>query len=420
MKKLKLILILCFIQALVFSQKQTVDRFVVEGNKKTKTAFIKKIATLKQGGLLDSIKILDDIKRLKRLPSIAYADYVVEVIDKENVVVKYIIEENFTIIPSLNVYTTNDNEFAYRVGLYEFNLFGQNMTIGGFYQNDIFGSYAAFFRAPYLFSRQFGLAVNHQNLQTLEPIFFNDNQANYKYHYNSIELMALYEINFKNRIELGLNFFKEDYEYRSGAMDSEVPLEVEANKFSVKGIYEYNHLDFEYQYVSGFRSLLNLHAVFSNSDMLPGLVIGWNDFFYYNRVGKKGNWANRLRLGLSSNNDIPFAPFSVDNNVNIRGVGNVIDRGTGSIVLNTEFRYTLLEKGWFVLQGNAFVDSGTWRNPGGELDDFVDSENVKIYSGVGLRFIHKTIFNAIFRIDYGVGLTNNSTHGFVFGIGQYF
>lgn len=420
MKLLYLTLISLFCFTVSFSQEKTINEFIIEGNKKTKSSFIKKITTLKQGELLDSLKIEDDIKRLKRLASIAFADYKVFDLGNGTVNVTYNIEENFTIIPSLNVYTTNDDEFAYRVGLYEFNLLGQNMTIGGFYQNDIFGSYAAFFRAPYLFSRQFGLAVNHQNLQTLEPIFFNDTQANYKYHYNSIEFMALYEINFKNRVELGLNLFKEDYEYRSGAVDPEVPLQVEANKFSFKGIYEYNHLDFEYQYVSGFRSLLNLHAVFSNSDMLPGLVIGWNDFFYYKRIGKKGNWANRLRLGLSSNNDIPFAPFSVDNNVNIRGVGNVIDRGTGSIVLNTEYRYTLLEKGWFVLQGNAFVDSGTWRNPGGELDDFVDSDNLKVYSGVGLRFIHKTIFNAIFRIDYGVGLTNNSTRGFVFGIGQYF
>lgn len=420
MKIVYFFLLIFFVQTTIFSQEKLVTKFIVEGNKKTKSSFIKKIVTLEQGQVLDSTIIQSDIKRLKRLPSIAFADFVVEELNTQNVLVKYRIEENFTIIPSLNVYTTNDDEFAYRVGLYEFNLFGQNMTVGGFYQNDIFGSYAAFFRAPYLFSRQLGLAVNHQNLQTLEPIFFNDDEANYKYHYNSIELMALYEFNFKNRVELGLNFFVEDYEYRSGAMHPEVPLEAEANKYAIKGIYEYNHLDFEYQYVSGFRSLLNFQAVFSNSDMLPGLVIGWNDFFYYKRVGKLGNWANRIRLGLSSNNDIPFAPFSVDNNVNIRGVGNVIDRGTGSIVLNTEFRYTLLEKGWFVLQGNSFVDSGTWRNPGGELDDFVDTSNIKVYSGFGIRFIHKSIFNAIFRIDYGIGLSNDSTHGFVFGIGQYF
>lgn len=132
------------------------------------------------------------------------------------------------------------------------------------------------------------------------------------------------------------------------------------------------------------------------------------------------NWANRLRLGLATNNDTPFAPFTVDNNLNIRGVGNLIDRGTGAIVLNTEYRQTLYEKGWFALQGNAFFDAGSWRNPGGDFGDFAESQNFRVYPGVGLRFIHKKIFNAIFRIDYGVGITEDSTRGFVFGIGQYF
>jgi outer membrane protein assembly factor BamA len=72
------------------------------------------------------------------------------------------------------------------------------------------------------------------------------------------------------------------------------------------------------------------------------------------------------------------------------------------------------------LQGNAFIDGGTWRNPGGRLGDFGDSQNIRIYPGLGFRFIHKKIYNATFRVDYGVGVTKDSTQGFVFGIGQYF
>ena len=165
--------------------------------------------------------------------------------------------------------------------------------------------------------------------------------------------------------------------------------------------------------------MFNFQYVTSNVEMLPEFVIGWNDFFYFDRVGERGNWASRLRIGLSSNDDTPFAPFSVDNNLNIRGVGNTIDRGTGAIVLNTEYRHTLYEKNWFALQGNVFVDAGSWRNPGGDLGDFTDADNLRVYPGLGLRFIHKNIFNAIFRIDYGFGITDDATRGLVFGIGQY-
>ncbi len=409
-----------FVQFNVQSQEYLVVNLKIQGNKKTKVSFIKKISSIKAGVVLDSLLIEEDIKRLKRLPSIAHAYYQVFYSHENKYNVFYNIEENFTIIPSVNVYTTNDDEFAYRLGLYEFNLFGQNIIFGGFYQKDIYSSYAINFRAPYLFSKQFGLAINHQDLTTQEPVFFNNTTADYKYRNKSIEILGLYEIDFKNRIEFGVNFFTETYSYKFGATSLDIPQELNVDKFLYKGVYEYNNLDYYYQYVSGFKSVFNFQYVLSRDDRLPEFLIGWNDFFYFKRVGEKGNWANRLRIGFSSNNDSPFAPFSVDNNLNIRGVGNSIDRGTGVIILNTEYRHTIYEKTWFVLQGNVFIDAGSWRQPGGVLSDFGKSENIRVYPGLGLHFIHKKIYNAIFRIDYGVGITPNATKGLVIGIGQYF
>ena len=420
MKYLSIIAML-FVSFIVAQQPKVAD-LKIQGNKKLKSSFVKKIAYVKPGVVLDSSLIEEDIRLLKRLPSIAHAYYQVFPAEEPNAYnVFYNIEENFTIIPSANVYTTNDDEFAYRLGLYEFNLFGQNMAFGGFYQKDIYDSYAINFRAPFLFSRQLGIAINYQNLTTQEPVFFDNTTADYRYNNESIELLGLYQFNFTNRIELGVSFFTEDYEYKAGATNPNVPLELNVDKVLYKFIYEYNNLNYDYQYVEGFRSIFNFQYVHStDDDMLPDFLIGWNDFQYFKRFGKRGNWANRLRFGVASNEDTPFAPFAVDNNLNIRGVGNLIDRGTAAIVLNTEYRHTLYEKGWFVLQGNAFIDAGSWRNPGGDFGDFADAKNLRVYPGLGLRFIHKKIFNAIFRIDYGVGITENSTQGFVFGIGQYF
>ena len=416
-----IILILLFTVGLTHAQDKVVYEFHVQGNKKLKTSFVKKISTIEIGKVLDSIAIEKDINRIKRLPSVAHAYYQVFYSHENKYNVYYYIEENFTIIPSLNVYTTNDDEFAYRVGLYEFNLLGHNMTFGGFYQKDIYSSYAINFRAPYLFSRKFGMAINYQDLTTQEPVFFDNTTADYKYNNESFEVLALYEPNFTNRFEVGVNFFTEDYQYKSGAVSPDVPQELRVKKMLYKLIYEYNNISYHYQYLSGFRSTLNFqHVISQDEESLPSFSIGWNDFAYFKRIGKKGNWATRLRLGLATNADTPFAPFSVDNNLNIRGVGNTIDRGTGVVVINTEYRYTLIEKNWFVLQGNAFIDSGSWRNPGGDFGDFGESQNIRVYPGLGVRFMHKSIFNAIFRIDYGIGVTQDATRGFVFGIGQYF
>ena len=393
----------------------------IQGIKKLKEDAVKKVIRLESGMELDSALANKDLDRLKRLPSVSHAYYEVKYQnDSNSCTLVFHIEENFTLIPFANVFTSTNDEFAYRIGLQEFNLLGRNITVGAFFQHDIFNSYGLNLRAPFLFTRRLGLAFNYNNFTTQEPVFFDNTTAEYKYNNEGFEILALYELNVKNKFELGFSLFTEKYEYLFGATNPEVPQDLDVDKYLFKLIYDYDDLSYFYQYLSGFRSLLNFQVVLSSDESLPEFLIGFNDFLYFLRIGKKGNWANRLRLGLASNVDSPFAPFTVDNNLNIRGVGNTIDRGTGAIVLNTEYRHTLVDRDWFVLQGNVFVDGGTWRNPGGDFGDFGDSQNIRIYPGLGIRLIHKRIFNAIFRIDYGYGITKDASSGFVFGIGQYF
>lgn len=418
----------CLVALMVFfwvfsgvAQGPKVANLKIQGNKRTKSSFIEKVIKLEAGAVLDSTKMEEDMYRLKRLPSVSHAYYQVSQSIRENEVdVIYGLEENFTLIPFASIFTSNDDEFAFRIGLQEFNVLGRNITLGGFYQKDIFDSYGAHVRAPNIFGRKWGLALSYQDLTTEEPVFLDSGSADYRYNNESVEALVLYQLNFKNRFEFGINFFTEDYQFLSGDTDPNVPLALRVNKHLLKLLYNYDAIKFHYQYLSGFKSALNLQYVQSDDGQLPDFWIGFNDFSYFTRVGERGNWASRLRLGLSSNLDTPFAPFAVDNNLNIRGVGNTIDRGTAAIVLNTEYRHTLIDKNWFVLQSNVFVDGGSWRNPGGDFSDFGDDQNIRIYPGVGLRFIHKRIFNAIFRIDYGHGVTKNASRGVVFGIGQYF
>lgn len=405
---------------LLHAQDGTIAGIKLTGLKKTKAGPLEKLLEVKEGMFLDSVLLETDMTRLKRLPSVAHAYYAVDLRDDKRYDLTVTVEENFTIIPFANLFSSANDDFAFRIGLQEFNFLGNNITLGGFYQFDVFNSYGLSIRAPYLFSNKLGLAFNYNDFTTQEPVFFPDGTADYRYRNNGFELLGLYEFDFKNRIELGYSLFTESYDYLDGLTLPNVPLELNVDKHLIKFIYEHNTVDYFYHYLEGFRSNLNFQYVGSSDPTLPEFLIGFNDFSYYYRIGKKGNWASRLRLGLASNVDSPFAPFTVDNNLNIRGVGNTIDRGTGAIVLNTEYRHTLVDKDWFVLQTNVFLDGGSWRNPGGDFDDFGDNQNIRIYPGAGLRFIHKRIFNAIFRIDYGYGITKDGDRGIVFGIGQYF
>ncbi|WP_303318240.1 POTRA domain-containing protein [Flavivirga abyssicola] len=417
-------LVLIFFFAFSYAQENSIYKVDIEGNKRTRTAFLKRLAFVKEGAVLDSAKIASDVRRLKLLPSVANAEYKLESLDKGKYHLTYIIEENFAIIPGLNISTDNNGEFAYRTSIFDFNFLGRNQIIGGFYSRDVFNSYGAFWEAPNLFTRKLGIGLNYQNLVSQEPVFFNNgSDVNYKFNYKAFEIKLQYEPNFHNRLELGLNIDSEAYSFLEGNLPAEIPTSLKANKVSVIGEYEYNNINIFYQYQNGFRSILTYRFVTGNKgedNLLRNFFIGRNDFEYFKRVGKRGNWANRLRLAYASNDETPFAPFAVDNQLNIRGTGNTIDRGTAAIVLNTEYRQTLYEKGWFVLQGNAFVDTGSWRTPGGDLGELFDGSTIKFYPGLGIRFIHKRIFNAVFRLDYGYGLGDDATNGIVFGIGQYF
>lgn len=420
----KPILFFLFFSFTIVSYSQyIVQDIVLQGLNKTKEQTIFKLLKTKAGSQLDSTTVTKDIVFIKRLPLVSHSDYKIEYLENNNCKVIIYIKENFTVLPDINFWETIENRFSYRLGIYDYNFLGNNITVGGFYQNNGFDSYGINFNAPFLFSNKWGLAINHQNWKSEEPLFFNNQTANYLYNNVSFEVLGLYQLNLSNKLSFGVNLFREDYQYLFGATSDAVPQELTLNKALFKAVYQFNNINYYYQYLEGFKSQLYLQYVATENQFQNDFFIAWNDFSYYERIKSKGNWASRIRFGLANNDDSPFAPFALDNNINIRGVGFLVDRGTGVFVANTEYRHTIFDNKKFAVQTNTFLDLGAWRDPGGQLNDFFDTERIRLYSGIGLRFINKKIYNATFRIDYGFKIRDaisNKTGGIVFGLGQYF
>lgn len=425
MKKL-LTLFLLAGTTLGYAQDPLVKEIEFKGLKRTKERFLRRLVKVKPKTPYDSLKVLGDVERLKRLPGIANATHELKLED-DKMVVKYIIEENFTLIPGLRIATANDGSFAYRISAFEFNLFGNNQLLGGFYERNVFNSYGFFWEHPFLFSDKVGIGFGYQDVTTQEPIFFEEGDKDYRFNSEMLEGKFIFSFNFNHEAEVGASWVQETYLFEGEDSIPNRPLELEADKITYRLAYRYVDLDINYQYFDGVLSeFTGQYIQFLNGDdsaetFLRSFLSLRNDFIYYRKLGKRGNWASRFRLAAAiGNEDSPFAPFTLDNQLNIRGVGNTVDRGTAAIVLNTEYRHTFYEKGWFVVQGNAFVDAGSWRTPGENLSQLFDGSSTRLYPGLGIRLIHKRIFNAVFRLDYGFGIGNDATNGIVFGIGQYF
>jgi len=424
----RVLIIVCLILFSIASQAQKIDELKITGLKRTKESFLRKIIKTKANTVYDSLIVANDIERLKRLPGIASASFTLNKKEADNYLLTYAIVENFTIIPAVRIATANNGDFAFRLSVFEFNLLGNNQLIGGFYERDVFNSYGVYYEHPFLFSNKLGLGFSYKDVTTQEPIFFDAGNQNYRFNNKSIEGKFLFSFDFNNEAELGVSYINEAYEFlgESSTLGAN-PFSLQADKLNYRAQYTYVDIDIDYQYFDGVTNEFTaqyfqfLNGGDRSEEFLNDFLSLRNDFIYYKKIKNGGNWASRLRLAAAiGNEDSPFAPFTLDNQLNIRGVGNTVDRGTAAIVLNTEYRQTLLEKGWFVIQGNAFVDAGSWRNPGNDFSELFDGSSTRLYSGLGIRFIHKKIFNAVFRLDYGFGISNNSTNGLTFGIGQYF
>ncbi len=411
------LLLFCLISMLSKGQDIIIDSLHFHGNTKTKTSFLQRLIKVAEGDVLDSVALMKDMEQLKRMPSVGHAYFQIEFKGKNKANVKYGIQERFTLLPEVNVWSSKGRTW-FKTGLHEYNAFGKNIAIGGFYQNNGKHSFGLNFKAPYLFTNKMGLSVNYLNWISDEPLYFGEQTATYEYQNRALDIVGIFEPSFNHKFEIGGSVFNEVYTYLSGGETMDVPRHLDLDKYLSKIYYQFYKIKQHYQYQDGVSNDLNLQAVYSRKD--NGFYIVRDDFKFFKRIKRKGNFGARLRFGLGSNSFSPFSPFVIDNHENVRGVGDRINRGTGNLTLNLEYRHTLIDKDWLIIQGVGFTDHSTLRLPGKAFKQLFELNQLYSSVGIGTRFTLKRIYGAVLRIDYGVGIHKKTGNGLVIGLGQYF
>ena len=413
MPKIALFLFLYF-PLTVLAQKN-ISEIRIEGLTRSKEAYIRQFILSKIGEQYDSIKIALDRQRIANLEIMGNVR-VEHSTTKDGIVIIFRCQEMFNTIPIFALGKTPET-FWCRVGIQDANIGGMGNKLIAYYQyydrHSIFLNYqlVRFRNKPWSYSGNF------IRWATIEPLAINQAVVDYNYENLTGGISVTRHFGFRESVESGLSGFQEDYNKREPTQELQAVNELQRRGGLVKLIFRSNHLNYSSFYLQGYSTQLNTEIIKRISD--PSLFfIVFNDFKYFQRIGRKGNLATRLKLGLSTNEHTPFAPFVLDSYLNIRGVGNRVDRGTGSIVTNIEYRQTFFDERLFAAQAIAFVDFGSWRKPGGDFSDFAQTENMKVFGGMGLRVIYKRAFDTMLRIDYGYNY--NKAGGFVIGIGQYF
>mgnify|MGYP000536198242 CR=1 FL=1 len=398
----------------------TVSEFQFDGLKKTKKVYLQRFLENEVGATFSLQKLKRSVQKLKNLNAVANANYQLDTTGNQIKII-YQIEEALTIFPIVNFGGVEGN-FWFQLGFTDLNWLGKGMQLSTFYQNnDGRNNFSAYYRVPYLNGSRWGASFSFLKWASREPLYFDEGEVLYDYDNLSFGGTVIYELGFNHNLEFGGSYFIENYEKSKNQSieNPPGPQDLKQPKALIKLLHKLNRINYHYFYLSGFDNTINLQTVYNLNDK-SWFQIVLNDTRFFKRIGKKGNFASRLRLGLSTNNDTPFAPFVLDSHVNIRGAGNRIDRGTGVLVLNLEYRHTVFDKKRFAGQVVGFSDTGTWRNPGGGLTDLLEGENIRPFAGGGIRVIYKQAFDAVLRLDYGVDLTDVKERGFVLGFGQYF
>lgn len=406
-------LIACLSLCSVCIQAQTV---VFEGIKRTKPAFLLKFMGWEQHKPTDSASIAQAVQQIKNTRFFTEVTYTLKA-EKEDTTITFKCVEIHTALPILELGATEGNKWI-RVGFEDENGLGKGIRTVLFYQYSDRHSFYLKQSFPFVF-KQWSLSYLLKKWSILEPIHVLGVNEIYNYTNLDAEVTTRYSFDInRHDLEFGIGFMNEQYTRPMGDIQNKKLDMYHSKRFIAKGEHTLNNVNYSTFYLNGWANKLNTYMTFSPSD---NSVIGFisNETTYFKTYPSKGNLAFRSRLGISTNSNPFLAPFVSDNYFNIRGIGDRIDRGTASVTLNLEYRQTVWENKTFGLQVVGFSDAGTWRMSGGTLSDMMSSKNMKLFAGVGGRFIYKKAFDFDIRLDYGWSIKGDG-NGLVFGLGQYF
>ena len=359
-------------------------------------------------------------QQLVNLPVFHRADYEIDTSGADTTI-HWNLAESRTVFPLFNFGGVRGN-FHYLVGFNDIHWQGRGQQLTAFYQNnDGQHNYYLALRNPSLRGSRWGYRIEASRYAAIEPLYFPETAVNYRYANLNFGASVSYRIRPTQEVEFGISTFRENFQKLEAEENSPGPDQLRQQKLLFKGRHQLNRLNYHQERLAGTDHQTIAQAVINLRDD-SRFFIGWHDFRWFQLVGNRGNLAARLRAGLSSNDNSPFAPFVLDSQVNIRGSGNRIDRGTAQLILNLEYRHRVWcdRKERFAIQLVAFSDIGSWRSPGGSLGEVFDGTTLREFVGLGTRLISLKASNAAIRVDYGLDLRNPQERGLVLGFGQYF
>lgn len=386
----------------IIKNQSTIVQF--SGNKRTRDSYLLRFIKSDKEETIDSIMLVEDLRRLRTLPGILTADVAVNLTDTGRIL-KFVVEERWTLLP-VGDFGVSKDSYWIGAGAMEYNAFGQGIYLYGYLQYKSPFALQAIIRYPYIFGSKIGVEYQSQYFEATE----NQSDVDYDgYKFSEHRLSAKYEIVYEKDILLGIAHTIEQIENDLEQIDE---------KKSVRVLSEvrFQHLNYRYFILDGWQNtfIFSYRMPYSEHKNSIDFYDELKLFKSYNRF----NFGCRFAYGLSTEEESFYMPYVVDNYKNFRGSGYRAYKGNQLVMLNLEGRITVFENNLGGIQTMIFSDVG-------KISSWITQEDNQLnesllYVGPGIRLIFKKAYNAVLSIDYGININDITQGGWVIGWGQYF
>lgn len=422
-----MIRITCFILFLVSSLQsysQRITSISFTGLTVTKEDYLRDIISCKEATDYQESYFEDDIFLLRNLNLFFEVEGSAETKDSISYDLVFHIREANYLYPIISVSGFTD-QLKLQIGANHINFLGRAQSFGALYQYYDRHSFSIFHTAKRHSNQRTGHELALAKYSTVEPLYFSDPIAgdtvsSFNFDNYSFSGGGHYWLGRYTNVGLGAAYMYEDYLQRDNAFDLYGTKRFNFHKHQLRTHFESNKVENLFERQNGWKARVYGEWIHTYSDGAPSFLKLQLSANYYRLLGKRGNFACAARFGTSTNAESPFAPFVLDGFLNVRGIGNRVERGTAEIVLNSEYRHTFLVHKIVTVQSAAVLDFGALRAAGKSFDSFFDDDKPHLFLGAGLRFNLNVLYKTCIRVDYSVNPFDTSQRGFTFGFGQFF
>lgn len=403
-----------FILFSAHSFAQTIEAIEFVGLNKTNEQYLTGVLNTKVGDSLSQNKLDSDLAFLERLNYFFSIDTTIQK-SANSVQITFHLQEASSLYPVFFISGFKD-QLRTTLGFNEIHFRGRFERLGFQHQYYDRHSFSAFYQAPF-WNQKWGGKAYASKYSTIEPLYGMDTTSLFNFDNYSLQLGVHRWIKRQLKIGLLTAGFREFYEQLDDADLGLNRKKFQFTKYQVKMEFDWNQLRYQFEKVSGWRLKTKMETV--QTIDFPAASFLKADFKLsgFGIVGQRHNFASLLFAGLATNRFSPFSPFVIDGFINVRGIGNRIERGTGIFGSNVEWRCLLFEQPSFYLQSVGFLDIAQVRPPGSQQWNSPSSWHYSL--GAGLRLHARKWYRTILRIDAGFW-TSQKSPGVAFGFEQFF